>query len=155
MPELTAQGVAVSFHINHLLYYGDALQDSVIGRFMTQRSLPVRSAFSAGLHPTLHADSPMFPAQPFSLMQTAMLRRSQSGTPINPSETIDAHQALRAMTINAAYQLRQDSLLGSLEPGKWADLTVVSDNPYRMPPTQLRQMQVNAVYLGGRQVYSD
>lgn len=155
MPELTAQGVAVSFHINHLLYYGDALQDSVIGRFMTQRSLPVRSAFSAGLHPTLHADSPMFPAQPFSLMHTAMLRRSQSGTPINPSEAIDAHQALRAMTINAAYQLRQDSLLGSLEPGKWADLTVVSDNPYQMPPTQLQQMRVNAVYLGGRQVYSD
>lgn len=150
MPGLARQQVAVSFHINHILYYGDALENSVIGRAMAQLSLPVRSAFVAGLRPSLHADSPMFPAKPFSLMQTAILRTTSSGLAINPKEAIDSHQALRAMTINAAYQLRQDDQLGSLEPGKWADLLLLDGNPYEVPPTALDQLQVLQVYLAGR-----
>jgi predicted amidohydrolase YtcJ len=92
----------------------------------------------------------MFPAKPFSLMQTAILRTTSSGLAINPKEAIDSHQALRAMTINAAYQLRQDDQLGSLEPGKWADLVLLDGNPYEVPPTALDQLQVLQVYLAGR-----
>lgn len=152
MPGLAHRQVAVSFHINHILYYGDALENSVIGRAMAQRSLPVRSAFLTGLRPSLHADSPMFPAKPFSLMQTAMLRTTSSGLAINPTEAIDRHQALRTMTINAAYQLRQDDQIGSLEPGKWADLVLLDGNPYETPASHLEQLQVQQVYLAGRAI---
>lgn len=152
MPALAQEGVSVSFHINHILYYGDALEQSVIGRLMAQRSLPVRSAFEAGLRPSLHADSPMFPADPLSLMQTAMQRTTRTGLAINPGEAIDAHQALRAMTRNAAYQLRMDDQIGSLEAGKWADLVVLDGNPYTTPAKALGQIRVEAVYLAGRPV---
>jgi len=121
---------------------------------MAQQVLPVSSAFASGLRPTLHADSPMFPPEPFSLMQTAMTRQTSSGQQLNPREAIDIHQALRAMTINGAYQLRIEDRAGSLEPGKWADLLVVDRNPYATPAAELDQLQVEAVYLAGKQQFS-
>ena len=151
---LAKMQVAVSFHINHILYYGDALESSIIGRYMAQQVLPVNSAFAGGLRPTLHADSPMFPPEPFSLMQTAMTRQTSSGKQLNVQQAIDIHQALRAMTINGAYQLRIEEQAGSLEPGKWADLLIVDRNPYATPAAELAQLQVQAVYLAGRQQFN-
>ena len=153
LPALARSRVTVSFHINHILYYGDALQDSIIGKHMAQQALPVSSAFANGLRPTLHADSPMFPPEPFSLMQTAMTRQTSSGKLLNQQQAIDIRQALRAMTINGAYQLRIEDQAGSLEPGKWADLLIVDRNPYTTPAAELDQLQVQAVYLAGRQQF--
>lgn len=153
IPRLAAKGVTVSLHINHILYYGDALEQSVIGHAMAQNCLPVRSAFVAGLRPSLHADSPMFPAKPFSLMQTAILRQTQTNRLINPDEAVDIHQALRALTINAAYQLRMDEQIGSLEPGKWADVVILDGNPYQTPARELEHLRVKAVYLAGTQQF--
>jgi predicted amidohydrolase YtcJ len=154
LPVLAKMGVTVSFHINHILYYGDALEDSIIGARMAQQILPVRSAFEQGMRPTLHADSPMFPASPFSLMQTAITRATSSGRTLNAAQAIDIHQALRAMTINGAYQLHIEAQAGSLEPGKWADLLIVDKNPYQVAPTDLQHIQVRAVYLAGQRKYT-
>lgn len=150
IPALAHQDVTVSFHINHILYYGDALYNAIIGEQMAQRLLPVRSAFAQGLQPTLHADSPMFPAAPFSLMQTAVTRATSSGQRLNPGEAISIEQAVRAMTINGAYQLRIADEAGSLEPGKWADLLIVDRNPYKTPAAELARIEVLAVLLNGK-----
>jgi predicted amidohydrolase YtcJ len=150
IPALAGQNTTVSFHINHILYYGNALQHSIIGEQMAQRLLPLRSAFDHGLHPTLHADSPMFPAEPFSLMQTAVTRATSSGLRLNPGEAINIKQAVRAMTINGARQLRIANEAGSLEPGKWADLLIVDRNPYKTPAAELARIEVLAVLLSGR-----
>ncbi len=152
---LAEMGVTASFHINHILYYGDALENSIIGARMAQQVLPVRSAFAQGLRPTLHADSPMFPASPFSLMQTAITRAASSGHTLNAAEAIDIHQALRAMTLNGAYQLRIEAQAGSLEPGKWADLLIVDRNPYQVATADLQRIKVQAVYLAGQRKYAD
>lgn len=150
IPVMQRAGVSPSFHINHIRYYGDALNDAIVGPQRTQQLLPVRSAFAAGLKPTLHADSPMFPVDAFSLMQTAVLRRSSGGRVINPSQSISIQQALRAMTIDAAYQLGDDTEIGSIEVGKWADLQVVSANPYRVTAERLTELRVGDVYVAGR-----
>ncbi len=154
IPELAEQQATVSFHINHILYYGDALQQSIIGERMARQVLPVRTAFTQGLRPTLHADSPMFPAEPFSLMQTALTRATSSGRLLNPQEAIDIQQAVRAMTINAAYQLRIEEDAGSLAPGKWADLLIVDRNPYKTPAATLNDIKVLEVYLNGARQFS-
>jgi predicted amidohydrolase YtcJ len=150
IPVMQRAGVSPSFHINHIRYYGDALNDAIVGPQRTQQLLPLRSAFAAGLKPTLHADSPMFPVDAFSLMQTAVLRRSSGGRVINPSQSISVQQALRAVTINAAYQLGADAEIGSIEVGKWADLQVVSASPYRVTAERLTELKVGDVYLAGR-----
>lgn len=151
MPSLAALKVTPSFHINHILYYGDALNEALIGPAAAQQLLPVRRAFELDMHPTLHADSPMFPANGYSLMATAISRKTSSGASLNPAQAIDVQQALRAMTINGAYQLGIAEQVGSLEVGKWADLQIVANNPYSTPTEQLAQTRVLAVYLAGRQ----
>ncbi len=147
---LAALGATASYHIHHLKYYGNALADSIVGYQAAMQVLPVRLAFAAGLQPTLHADSPMFPPKAFALMQTAINRRSDQGLQLNPGQGIDVRQALRAMTLNGAYQLRLAQQTGSLEPGKWADLLIVDRNPYETPVEQLDGLCIEAVYVGGR-----
>jgi hypothetical protein len=150
---LAALGVSPSFHIHHIKYYGDALANSIMGLVAAQQTLPVRSAFAQGVQPTLHADSPMFPPLGFALMQTAMNRATGLGLKLNAEESITAQQALRAMTIHGAYQLRLQDKTGSLEVGKWADLQVVDRNPYTTPVHELDRIRTLAVYVGGKPQY--
>jgi hypothetical protein len=151
--QLAQAGATASFHIHHVKYYGNALANSIVGYQAAMQVLPVKLAFAMGLQPTLHADSPMFPPRAFALMQTAINRRSDQGLVLNALQGIDVRQALRAMTINGAYQLRLGEQTGSLEPGKWADLQIVERNPYETPVEDLDKIRIEAVYVGGRQEY--
>lgn len=154
LPQLAQDKVTPSFHINHILYYGDALSESIIGRASAQKVLPVRRAFELGMRPTLHADSPMFPPNAFSLMKTAITRQTSSGTALNPDQAIDAHQAMKAMTINGAYQLGISNETGSLEVGKWADLQIVSRSPYTVPAKEFDGIRVQEVFVAGKKRHS-
>ena len=126
---------------------------SIVGLAAAQQTLPVRSAFAQGVQPTLHADSPMFPPKGFSLMQTAMNRATGLGLLLNQPESITAQQALRAMTVHGAYQLRLQDKTGSLEVGKWADLQIVDRNPYTTPVPELDRLRTEAVWVGGKRQY--
>ncbi len=149
LPAFAKLGISPSFHINHIYYYGDALNTELLGRERSQEMLPVKSAFELDMHPTLHSDSPMFPAEPFSLMQTAITRRSREGTAIGEAEALSPIQALRSMTINAAWQLGMEGEIGSLEAGKRADLVIVDRNPLNTPVNEWRDIQVVQTILDG------
>lgn len=152
LERMAALRVSPSFHVNHLWYYGDALAGSILGPERAARILPVRTAFDLGLRPTLHADSPMFPPDPLSLMRTAMLRRTRSGRVLGEDQAIDARQAVRAMTIHGAAQLGLEGLVGSLETGKQADFAVLGGSPYETPAEEFDRIRVEDVYLAGRRV---
>ncbi len=154
LEQMAQLGVTVSFHINYIKYYGDALANEIVGIQAAQHILPVRTAFAQDVHPTLHADSPMFPTEGFSMMQTAISRATSTGQLLNPEQSINVQQALRAMTINGAYQLRLQNQTGSLEPRKWADLLVVARNPYTTPVEQLDAIKIQAVYVAGLQQFA-
>lgn len=142
-------GISPSFHINHILYYGDALAKEIIGEQRAQKVLPVKTAFELGLHPTLHADSPMFPADPISLMKTAVMRQTKSGKVLGPEQALTPQQALRAMTINGAWQLNMETKIGSLEVGKKADFTVLSEDLYGLEPSEWDNIEISQVWLAG------
>jgi predicted amidohydrolase YtcJ len=150
LPELAPLHVSPSFHVNHIYYYGDALEDWIIGPTRAGRVLPLKTAFELGLMPTLHADSPMFPTDAFSLMKTAILRRTRSGRVLGADQAIRIEQAVRAMTIHGAHQLGVSDELGSIEVGKWGDLQLLSDDPYRVAPERLDAIEVLEVYVAGR-----
>jgi predicted amidohydrolase YtcJ len=145
-------GVTPSFHINHVYYYGPELRDSIIGKERAERLMPIATALACGHRATLHADSPMYPPEPFKLMQTAVTRRTRDGDVVAPDEAISSEQALRAITLDAAWQLFCDDRIGSIEVGKLADFTVVDQNPLAIEPERLDQIEVIETWLGGRKV---
>jgi predicted amidohydrolase YtcJ len=76
-----------------------------------------------------------------------------SGRVLGPEERLTVEQAIRAQTIDAAWHLFADDVVGSLEVGKYADLVVLSADPRAVPPGQIADLEVRATYLAGRQVY--
>lgn len=144
-------GVTPSFHINHIYYYGDALINSIIGKDRAERILPIKLAFELNMHPSLHADSPMFPANAFSLMKTATTRKTKSGFILGQDQAISIKEALRAMTINPAYQLGMSDKIGSIEVGKFADLQIINKNPYTIEASDLDTIKTIQVFVNGRE----
>jgi predicted amidohydrolase YtcJ len=145
-------GVTPSFHVNHVYYYGPELRDSILGPERAGRLMPVRSALRAGHRVSLHADSPMYPPEPFRLMRTSVTRRTRLGEPVAPGEAIGVEQALRAITIDAAWQLFAEDRVGSIEVGKLADFTHTDRSPLEVDPIELDQIRVRGSWLGGRPV---
>ena len=145
-------GVTLSFHVNHVYYYGPELRDSIIGPERAERLMPVGTAVAAGHRVSLHADSPMYPPEPFRLMRTAVTRKTRLGETLAADEAISVDQALRGVTIDAAWQLFAEDRIGSIEAGKLADFTRVDRNPHSVDPADLDRIQVSETWLGGRKV---
>ncbi len=143
-------GVALSFHANHVYYYGPELRDSILGPVRAERLMPVATALKHGHRVSLHTDSPMYPPEPLRLMSSAVTRRTRTGEQLGPAEAITPGQALRAVTIDAAWQLFADGSVGSIEPGKYADFTLLERNPLEAPPEDLAAIQVIGTWLGGK-----
>ena len=148
-------GLTPSWHINHIYYYGEALRDEIIGADRAARMMPVADANRHGLRGSLHNDSPMYPAEPFKLMRTAVTRKTRNNQVIGADQAISAWGALKALTINAAWQLFLEDQLGSLERGKVADLVVLSENPLKTDPDHLDRIRVVETYSDGRRMDLD
>ena len=145
-------GLTVSFHINHIYYYGEALRDEILGPERANRAMPMRNAIKAGILTSLHSDSPMYPPQPFKLMRTAVSRQTRKGEVIGPEQGVNIDEAIKAVTVNAAWQLFMEDAIGSLEVGKYADLVILSDNPWKIDPDKLDEIKVIETYSEGRRV---
>jgi len=143
-------GLTPSWHVNYIYYYGEALRDEIIGPERAEISFPVGAAVRRGLRGSLHNDSPMYPAEPLRLMRSAVTRRTRSGEVLGEDQAIDVDAAIRALTIDAAWQLFMDDVVGSLEVGKLADLVILSENPRKMDPERLDKIRVVATYREGR-----
>ena len=81
---------------------------------------------------------------------TRVNRRTASGAPFNAGEAITAEEALRAYTWGSAYASKAEHAKGSIEVGKLADLTVLSEDPVAVSPDRIAGLKVLATLVGGR-----
>lgn len=109
-----------------------------------------RSFIDAGGMLSLHSDAPMAPAQPLSLVWAAVNRIGLSGETVQgPQERITVDEAMKAITINAAYTARLEETVGSIEIGKFADFAVLDESPYSVKPERIDDINITAtVYRG-------
>ena len=98
---------------------------------------------------SLHNDPPVTPEEPLRNISVAATRTAPSGRVLAPEERLTVEQAIRAQTIDAAWQLFADDMIGSLEVGKYADLVVLSADPRAVPPEQIADLEVRATFLAG------
>ena len=145
-------GVIPSFFSLHTFYWGDRHRTIFMGPERAARMSPAASALRHGLRFTIHCDTPVVPMEPLRLVWSAVNRKTRSGFVVGEAERISPMQALRAVTIDAAYQHFEDADKGSLEPGKLADLVIVSRSPLDDPET-IDEIEVLETIVGGRTIY--
>ena len=146
-------GVSPSFHINHLWYYGEALEDHIIGRERTEKILPLKAAENNSLIFSLHADQPMFESDPLSLLHTAVNRETRDGKIVGKSNKITVEQGLKSLTINAAWQIKMENKIGSIKPGKYADFVIIDQNPMMVDPDKIKDIHVLQTIVNGNIIY--
>ena len=143
-------GLSPSFFVGHIYYWGDRHRDIFMGPTRAAGISPLRSANDRGIRFTVHDDTPVSPLQ---LIWVSVDRLTKSGQVLGPDERVTPLEALRAVTIDAAWQNFEESLKGSIEPGKLADLVILSDNPLTVAPETIRDIKVKETIIGGRTVY--
>ena len=145
-------GITPSFFPAHAYYWGDRHISLFLGPERAGRMNPARSALEKGIRFTIHLDTPITPVDPLLLVWSAVNRLSTGGQVVGAGECITPIQALRATTIDAAWQVFQEDNRGSLETGKYADLVVLSDNPLNRPKT-IKDIQVLETIVGGKTTF--
>ncbi len=153
LAEMKALDIQPSFFANHTWYWGDWHRDVALGPKRADYISPQASAWAIGLRPTAHNDSPVVPPDIMRLIWSSVNRRTQSGDILGPLERISPYRALQQVTINAAWQIREDGDKGSLAPGKRADLVVLDTNPLTTDPSKLFAIKVLATIKDGKTVF--
>lgn len=148
-------GVLCSFFINHITHWGAPIEDALFGPERAAHYMPAGSAVTQGMRISLHADTPMTDPSALHLMQAATTRIAGDGRCLGPEERIDAHAALRAVTIDAAYQIAMEDRLGSITPGKHADFVMLDANPLETGAAELADIAIRETWLAGKRVWSD
>ena len=142
-----------SFFVLHTYYWGDRHRERFLGPERAARISPTHTAQQQGVRFTLHCDSPVVPMEPLRLVWAAVNRRTTSGQELGPEKHIDVVSALRAVTIDAAFQHFEEDLKGSLESGKLADLVILERSPLAMPTDEIAGIPVLETIVGGETVW--
>ena len=145
-----ALGLCLNLFSNHLYYWGDAHHDLTMGPERAARIDAAGSAARLGIPLAIHSDAPVTPLGPLFTAWCAVNRTTSSGRVLGPDERLSVAQALHAVTLGAAYTLRMDHCVGSIEAGKFADFAVLDADPYEVPSEALKDVPIHATVLGGR-----
>lgn len=147
-------GVLCSFFINHITHWGAPIEDALFGPERAAHYMPAGSAVNAGMITSLHADTPMTDPSALQLMQAATTRIAGDGRCLGPDQRLSVEQALKAVTIDAAFQIGMENKLGSLTPEKHADLVILDANPLDVDSDSLNNIRVLQTWLAGQCVWS-
>ena len=153
LDEMKAIGMMPSFFHDHVYYWGDYHYSSVFGPVRGSRISPLYSAQRREMPFTLHNDTPVTPIDPIFNIHVAVNRRTRSGMVLGPEYTVDVMEAIRAVTIYAAYQYFDEKIKGSIEPGKLADLVILDQDPLAVPKDQLKEIKVLETIKDGKTIY--
>ena len=153
LERVKALGVIPSFFVAHVYHWGE-IHVKNFGLDRAGRISPAGSALARGIPFTFHQDSPVIPPDMLETIWCACVRRTKTGRVLGAEERIPVEAALRAVTQNAALQYGLEKELGTLRPGKRADFVLLSGDPLRTPPEELKKLQVERTIRCGRTIWS-
>jgi predicted amidohydrolase YtcJ len=155
IPRFAKLGVIPSMQPYHAIDDG-RWADRVIGPKRSETTYAFRSLLDTGARLAFGSDWYVAPPTPMEGIYAAATRRTIDGKNPDgwvPQQKINVEEALRAYTIDAAYAAFSEKSLGSLEPGKLADLVVLKRNPFETPPEEINAVPIQTTIVGGKIVY--
>ncbi|WP_297136580.1 amidohydrolase [Terrisporobacter sp.] len=147
-------GILPTFFLDHIWFWGDYHYESVLGPERAERISPANSALKRGMNFTLHQDPPVKMPNQILAIQNAVNRKTQGGRVLGEDQRIPVMEAIKAVTINGAYQYFEEDVKGSLEVGKYADLVILDKNPLEVPSDEISSIQVLETIKQGNTVFS-
>ncbi len=147
---MKALDICVNLFANHHFYWGDQHYSTTVGPERAERMNACATAQRSGVPFAIHSDAPVTPLGPLFTAWCAVNRLTASGRVLGAHERISVADALQAITLGAAYTLKLDHEIGSIECGKRADFCVLDDDPNAVPPEQLKDVRVWGTVQGGR-----
>ncbi|MBU2515031.1 amidohydrolase [bacterium] len=142
-------GVSANIFSNHIYYWGDKHYETTVGPDRAHRMNACQTAKQMGVHFSMHSDAPITPISQIHSVWAAVNRQTSSGRVLGEHERLSVYDALYAVTLDAAYTLKMDQDVGSIEPGKLADFTVLEKNPFDVDPLKIKDIPVWGTVLGG------
>ena len=145
--------VIPSFFEAHTFYWGDWHRQETLGPERAAFISPLRSAQQRGILFSIHSDAPIIPPDPMMLWWCAVNRLTRSDFVLGADERVDAFTALEALTIWPAYQQFDEKIKGTLEPGKYADLVILQENPLKADPLHIKDIAVLETIKQGETIW--
>lgn len=141
-----------SFFTNHAYFWGDVHVEN-LGKERAFFLSPIATADKMKLKYTNHSDATVTPINPLFTVWTAVNRVSRTDKVIGENERATPYQALKAITIHAAYEYFEENLKGSLKTGKMADFVVLDKNPITVNPAELKEIKVVETIKAGKTIF--
>lgn len=145
-------GFSPSYFTTHTFFWGDE-HITNLGEERAHFISPMKSAIEHGLVCSNHCDFSVTPMDPMRMIWSSIVRRSRSGKIIGPDERVDRWDALKALTINAAWQIREEDSKGTLTAGKLADLVILDADPLTVATDDIQNIRVIETYKEGKSVF--
>jgi len=149
---LKGLGIFPSMFPMHTFYWGDWYKQ-IVGPEQAAQISPMRSILNTGLHATSHTDAPVALPNLMQVVWATVNRTSRSGAIIGPDQRVTPLEAMKMITLWGAEQFGEQDSKGSLEPGKLADMVVLSDNPLTIDPMKINSIVVLETFKDGKSVY--
>ena len=146
-------GLTPSFFPSHVFFWGDVHVQNT-GEERASFISPLAAAKAKGIRFTIHTDFSVTPLDPFMPVWTAVTRQTRSGKVLGADQRVDVMTALKALTLDAAWQYKEENTKGSLEVGKLADLVILDQNPLKVKRDALRDLKVLETIKEGRTVFT-
>ena len=124
----------------HVYFWGDMHRDLLIGPERASKINSMKSAIERSIPYAIHNDPPVSPPNALHSMWVAVNRLTSSGKVLGPEQRITPEQALLAYTREAATVLGIEDQVGTLEPGKYADFVVLSENPLEIDSMKIKDI---------------
>ena len=143
-------GVILVFH-SYMWEHGDKLAS--YGEKRLAMIHPYRTAIDMGIHVAGHSDSTVSAADPLLRIQDMVTRKGENGIGYGVNQRISVEEAIKVWTLDGAYATFEEHDKGSIEPGKLADFAVLRKDPRKVPPDTIKDIVVDATYVGGKNVW--
>ncbi len=150
MYRMAELGIGVSANPYYQYILADMYSKNWLGEDRGRNMSPLGGVKRAGMKLALHSDAPMAPLSPLTLVWTAVNRTTINGEQNAKTQALTLDQALKAVTIDAAWAMRKESSIGSIRAGKKADFVVLEQDPYKVDSKKLKDIKIWGTVFEGK-----